>query len=197
MVLASPGTACCNSASLAEGCLYFSGVMKETMSMPETTSEQSMMAVRGHAGLILPEALLRTLLLVWLLGMLAACVPTVQHQANDRLVDQLGVPKGRDRLKDVLSRSINPQVVEADVTEDFFHYRYRQAIAGFATGAILENKVFFLNAGRVDVFENNTVHVYTSASHPLAQFVFGSGEDARTFADLVASFRARRSSTAR
>lgn len=166
--------------------------------MPETISKHSMITVRVHVGFILPKTLLRTLLLVWLLGMLAVgCVPAIQHQANERLVDQLGVPKGRERLKDVLLRSLNPQVVETDVTEDFFHYRYRQAIAGFPTGAILENKVFFLNAGRVDVFENNTANVYTSASHLLAQFVFGSAEDTRTFADLVASFRVRRGGTAR
>ena len=36
------------------------------------------------------------------------------------------------------------------------------------------------------------VNVYTSASILLAQFVFGNAEDARTFADLVASFRVRR-----
>jgi hypothetical protein len=160
--------------------------------MPGTTSERHVTTARTHHRFFLPKTWLRSLLLAWVMGCLAlGCTPVIQHQANERLVDQLGEHKGRERLKDVLVRSISPQVVEVDITDDFFLYRFRQAVMGIPTGAVLENKVFFANAARVDVFENNVANVYTSASHLLAQFVFGSGEDARTFADLVASFRAR------
>ena len=91
-----------------------------------------------------------------------------------------------------MSRSINPQVVDAEVTADFLQYRYRQAVMGIPTGAILENKIFFVNAARIDVFENNLVNVYSSGSILLAQIVFGNTDDARIFADLVTSFRVRR-----
>jgi hypothetical protein len=149
--------------------------------MPEITSQRRVLT------------LLQTVLLIGIMSFLGVgCVATVSQPANEQLVDQLGVPRARERLKDVLSRSINPQVVDTEVTDDFFQYRYRQAVMGIPTGAVLENKIFFVNAGRIDVFANNLVNVYTSGSLLLAQIVFGNADDARTFADLVSSFRVRR-----
>jgi hypothetical protein len=125
----------------------------------------------------------------------AGCPATVSYQPSERAIDELGVSQARQRLRETLLRAINPQVVEAEVTDEYVHYRFRQAIAGFPTGAILDNRVHFSNAARVDVHSNNTVIVRTSAQHPIAQVVFGSPEDARQFADLVTSFRARRART--
>jgi hypothetical protein len=105
------------------------------------------------------------------------------------------VPQAQQRLKETLLRAINPQMVDVEVTNEYVHYRYRQVIAGFPTGAILENRVHFLNAARVEVYTNNVVNIRTSAQHLIAQVVFGSNEDAQQFADLVSSFRARRAST--
>jgi hypothetical protein len=113
------------------------------------------------------------------------------------MVETLGVPQARQRLKEIVLRSINPQMVEVDVTDDYLHYRYRQAVAGFPTGAIIDNRVFFTNVARVEVFENNVVNVRTSANHLIAQVIFGTNEDAKTFADLLSSFRSQRASGAR
>ena len=121
------------------------------------------------------------------------CPTAVQYQPNEGIVDTLGVAQAKQRLQEIVARSINPQVTESEVTDDFLQYRFRQVIAGFPTGAILENRMHFLNIGRMEVFENNLVIVRTAGDIVLAQFVFGNNPDAKMFADLLASFRARRS----
>jgi hypothetical protein len=89
------------------------------------------------------------------------CPTAVPYHPNEGLVDTLGVAQARQRLRAIVARSVTPQVTEADVTDDFLQYRFRQAIAGFPTGAILENRVHFLNVGRIEVFANNQVIVRT------------------------------------
>ncbi len=95
-------------------------------------------------------------------------------------------------MQEIVARSINPQVTESEVTDDFLQYRFRQAVAGFPTGAILENRIHFLNVGRLEVFENNLVIIRTAGDIALAQFIFGNHQDAKMFADLLTSFRAQR-----
>ena len=133
-------------------------------------------------------------LLICVISVLSAGCPTaVQYQPNEGIVDTLGVVPARQRLQEIVARSINPQVTESEVTDDFLQYRFRQAVAGFPTGAILENRIHFLNVGRLEVFENNLVIIRTAGDIALAQFIFGNYQDARMFGDLLASFRARRS----
>jgi hypothetical protein len=130
---------------------------------------------------------------VCVVGVLSVgCSTTLQYQPNEGIIDTLGVAQAKQRLQEIVARSINPQVTESEVTDDFLQYRFRQAIAGFPTGAILENRIHFLNVGRMEVFENNLVIVRTAGDIVLAQFVFGNNPDAKMFADLLASFRARR-----
>jgi len=136
-----------------------------------------------------------TVLLVSVLSVLSVgCPAPTAYQPNDRIVNELGVERSKQRLKEILLRSINPQVVEVEVTDESFAYRFRQAVAGFQTGAILDNRVFFPNAVYVNVYDNNTVNVLTSNQQLVAQLVFGNNDDARLFADIVTSFRLRMSS---
>jgi hypothetical protein len=131
-------------------------------------------------------------LLVCVCALSAGCTPPVPYQPNERLVDTLGPAEARRRLREVVERSINPQVTDSEVTDEFLRYNFRQIIAGFPTGAILENRIHFLNVGRTEVFSNNLVIVRTSSDIVLAQLVFGNYSDAQMFADLLASFKARR-----
>jgi len=132
-------------------------------------------------------------LLICVISVLSAGCPTaVQYQPNEGIVDTLGVVPARQRLQEIVARSINPQVTESEVTDDFLQYRFRQAVAGFPTGAILENRIHFLNVGRLEVFENNLVIIRTAGDIALAQFIFGNHQDAKMFADLLTSFRAQR-----
>jgi hypothetical protein len=123
---------------------------------------------------------------------MAGCATTLPYQPNEQIVQTLGVSSAKQRLKETLLRSINPQMVEVEVTDEFLSYRYRQVIAGFPTGAILKNRIYFMNAVHIDVFTNNVVNIRTSAQHLIAQVIFGNEQDVKTFADLVSSFRARR-----
>jgi hypothetical protein len=136
-----------------------------------------------------------TLLCACLVGMFSpGCPAPAQYRPNTRLVSELGVPQAQQRLKEALLRCINPQMVEADVTNDYLHYRYRQVIAGIPTGVILEKRIFFVNVARVEVYTNNVAHVQAPGDHLITQLVFGNLEDARTFADLVMSFHRLRTS---
>ena len=95
-----------------------------------------------------------------------------------------------------MTRSINPLVVEVEITDDFVHYRYRQPIHG-PYGVVIghnmiENRIFFNNVQRVEVFANGVVFVRAQTEHILAQLIFSDTKDATAFADLIMSFRARR-----
>jgi hypothetical protein len=120
--------------------------------------------------------------------MTAGCATAPQYQPQSNRVTTLGHSRAQEVLQEVTRRSINPQMVEVTVTEDAVRYRFKQVIAGFATGAILENTVYFLNAEQVQVYPNNVVILRTMPGNLLAKIVFGNQTDARTFADLVASF---------
>ena len=130
------------------------------------------------------------------LGLLSACLAgcprTTLYQPNTNLVDTLGVPEAVQQLKETLLRALAPRIVAVDVTEEFVRYRYRQEIAGIATGALPEQRLAFLNMAQVDIFSDNTVNILADNGLLLAQLVFGSRQDAELFADLVTSFRARR-----
>jgi hypothetical protein len=115
----------------------------------------------------------------------------------------MGPDQAAQQLRETLLRSINPRITDVEITTDFLNYRYQQPILGpygIPVGyspALAENRVAFLNVGRVEVFSNNLVFVRTSSEIVIAQIVFGNELDARTFADLMLSFRAYRSRSAR
>jgi hypothetical protein len=120
----------------------------------------------------------------------------MQYQPVENLVKTLGVPQAKQRLEGVLARSINPRIIDMDVTDEFLRYRYPLSyLMGNPQGSTTaERRVVFREVGRVDVFENHVVFIRGSDEKVLAQLVFTNAEDARTFADLVHSFRAYRSS---
>jgi hypothetical protein len=97
------------------------------------------------------------------LGLLSACLAGCPHatpyQPNTNLADTLGVPEAAQQLKETLLRALAPRIVAVDVTEEFVRYRYRQEIAGIATGALPEQRLAFLNMAQVDIFSDNTVNI--------------------------------------
>ena len=140
-------------------------------------------------------------LLISVMVLVGTGCPTIQYQPNDRLVDDLGVQQSRQRLQDTLVRSVNPQIIDVETTEDAVLYRYRQPIYGPYWSVLgyntVENRIFFNNLGRVDLFENGVVLVRAQAEHLIAQFVFSDTNDSKTLADLLMSFHARRARMAR
>lgn len=148
----------------------------------------------------------RTLLCQSVVVALIACLsvgcPTMlQHQANERLVDELGVPQARQRLQDTLTRSLNPQITQVEINDDSLYYRYNQPVHG-PYGIVVgmrtaENRIFFNNVHRVDVFENGVVLVRAQAENIIGQLIFSNTDDSRRFADLLTSFRTYRERTVR
>ncbi|HSD51363.1 MAG TPA: hypothetical protein VLG48_08145 [Candidatus Methylomirabilis sp.] len=139
--------------------------------------------------------LLKLLLLCCISALAVGCPAVVSYQPNERLVVDLGVEQARKRLQETLSRSINPRVIEVQVAQEFVNYRYQQPILGpygIQVGMTMaENRVHFQNVSRVEVFENNVVFLRAANEVILAQVIFASQEDAKTFADLILSFRAQ------
>jgi hypothetical protein len=125
----------------------------------------------------------------------AGCPAPLQYQPAEKLIDELGVPQARQRLEDVLSRSINPRVIDTEVTDEFLRYRYPLAyLLGSPSGATtMEKRLVFQDIGRVEVFENHVIYVWGHDNSLQAQLVFTNAQDARTFADLLYSFRIHRS----
>src|SRR5262245_28368674 len=72
-----------------------------------------------------------TVLLTGMLSLLSVgCPVTAPYQPNDKIVNELGVDRAKQRLREVIVRSVSPQVVDVEVTDDYFAYNFRQAIAG-------------------------------------------------------------------
>ncbi len=136
------------------------------------------------------------LLLIGCISFLAVgCPAVVPYQPNERVVVDLGVAQARKRLEETLSRSINPRVIDVQVTQEFVNYRYQQPILG-PFGAqvgttMAENRVHFRNVGRVEIYDTNVVFLRAANENILAQFIFANQDDAKTFADLILSFRAQ------
>ncbi len=139
--------------------------------------------------------LLKLLLICCISALAVGCPAVVSYQPNERLVVDLGVEQARKRLEETLSRSINPRVIDVQVTQEFVNYRFQQPILGpfFAQVGVqmAENRVHFVNVSRAEVFENNVVFLRAANEIVLAQFIFANQEDAKTFADLILSFRAQ------
>jgi hypothetical protein len=74
----------------------------------------------------------------------------------------------------VLSRSINPRIIDLDVTEALVRYRYPlEYLFGYPSGkTTAERQIVFQDVGRIEIFKNHTVLVRGSAGTMLAQFVF-------------------------
>ncbi len=126
------------------------------------------------------------------LPLLAGCYHALPHVPNEHLVETLGVAQARQQLREVISRSLNPQVVDVEVTDDVLYYRYRLLVAGIPTGAVLDNRIHFLNVVTTEIYRNDVILIRTANQVLLAQLVFGNAQDPRTLADLLASFRLHR-----
>jgi hypothetical protein len=159
--------------------------------------ERSMRKV-PHAACLHPAnrgkraAVLAMWLVVSMSMVVAGCPSPIQYQPAEKLVDELGVPQAKSRLEEVLSRSINPRIIDLDVTEALVRYRYPlEYLFGYPSGnTTAERQIVFQEVGRIEIFKNHTVFVRGSDGTMLAQFVFPTAHDAKAFANLVASFRA-------
>jgi len=145
-------------------------------------------------GLLNLSHCLRFLILVFIVGTSSTgCVP-MDYRPNERAVQHLGLPEAVQRLREILLRSVDPQVIDASVTNDGLSYRYKAMIRtglGIPVGwtDVQEKLIAFTNVSKVEVFENHTVYVRGAGGQVIATLVCASDQDAKTFADLLMSFR--------
>src|SRR5262249_21560636 len=102
-------------------------------------------------------------------------------QPNTAMIDTIGMPQAQVRMRETLLRSVNPAIQSVDITEDFLRYRLNVAIYEF--------QLFFGNVSRVEIYDNNFVFIRGHGDQIMAQIFFATAEEAKTFADLLMSFR--------
>jgi hypothetical protein len=131
-------------------------------------------------------------------GLAAAlgCTPRTDYQPRDQVLDGLGAPEQERKFSEALTRAVKPRITGVQV--DLNRYAYQAEVTvhgaygipvGSAGRAV---SVYFANVERVDVYENNAVFVVGTNGRVVDKVVFGTPEDARAFADVVASYRALR-----
>lgn len=137
---------------------------------------------------------LRVLLGAMCAAVACGCMTPIPYTPDENLVQTLGPEKAKEELQIVLSRAIEPQIGMAELTEDSLHYRWIQTHLGAfyqsVTNAI-DTQIFFANLSRVEIYENHNVFLYGPNDSRVDKVRFATAEDARRFADLLLSFKAR------
>jgi hypothetical protein len=129
---------------------------------------------------------------------IVGCVKVVPRQPNTKAVEELGADTAKQRLQEVMTRSVDPRIVGVTVADDSVRYRWDQPIQGWygvPAGSVQnETQIFFRNIDRMEVYENNKVFVYGPAGR-IDQILFGNQADAFQFHDLLESFRTYKPAT--
>lgn len=133
------------------------------------------------------------LILLCLLG--SGCIAKIPYTPNGGLIEELGEERAVEDFTDLMTGSVRaPGVVEVEVTDKAFIYRYTGANP-WAWGAAWGEatvRVLFDTVARVDIYENNKTFTYDSGEQPLChEFVFRTLADAKLYADFLASFKTR------
>ena len=141
-------------------------------------------------GLLNRSYCLRSLILVFIVGTSSTgCIPT-DYQPNERAVQNLGMPEAWQRFREVMLRAVNPQIQAVQLTQDGIVYSGTRLLPMFVQ-APAGRLMAFTNISGVDVYANHTVYVKGAGGQATDIFVLASDQDAKTFADLLMSFRSQ------
>lgn len=122
-------------------------------------------------------------ILVSACGLLGAgCIAVLDYQPNERALDELGIDTARERLRETLIRAVNPPVQTVELTNETLTYKWHPLVG---------IQIFFIKLSRVEVYENHVVFLRGAGNEILGTIIYGTAQDAKLFADLVMSFRAR------
>ncbi len=132
-----------------------------------------------------------------IIGVLSSgCVAVINYQPQEKLIDEIGFEEGGRRLQEVMTRASAPRITSANVAEDFFTYIMQQPILGPYGIHMGYNpipmQIFYVNIGRLEIYENHYVFLRAADDSIISQVLFATDQDAKTYADLVMSLRARR-----
>ncbi len=130
----------------------------------------------------------------------ASCADQVPYTANTGLADSLGTEEAKRRLSQVLQRAQTPRVTNVRATDDYVQYFWET----LAPETAIIDPLYVANVAeihygtvtKVEVYDNNWVFVWGPLREHVDKVLFGTADDARTFADLVSSFRARKDAKA-
>lgn len=120
------------------------------------------------------------LLLLTLCVLLPGCVKPVAYVPDPTVVEQIGLPVAKQRLRTLLLRAVAPPINRVELGDEFLHYSWHPALG---------TQIFLGNIGRVEVFENRTVIIYGAAGQVLGSIVCATLEDSEMLADIMISLR--------
>ncbi|MBI4586671.1 MAG: hypothetical protein HY717_21880 [Planctomycetes bacterium] len=124
------------------------------------------------------------------------CVAVIDYQPQEKMVDELGFEEAGKRLQEVMTRASAPRINAVNVAEDFFNYHWQQPIIGpygvhmGYTPSFMQ--IFYANIARLEIYENHYIFLRAPDDAIISQILFATDQDAKIYADLVMSFRARR-----
>lgn len=142
---------------------------------------------------------LRRLLLVaplaWTDIHASGCVAVVPYEPNATLVSAGGRKQAEELLTSTLLRAIVPRITAVEVREDRVEFNWTETHPGpfyvpVTTAGLTQ--IYFGNIGRIEVYENFNVFVWGPGDSRVDKVLFTTLEDAKSFADLLMSFRAAR-----
>ncbi|MGH2628729.1 MAG: hypothetical protein ACRDHY_18990 [Anaerolineales bacterium] len=125
------------------------------------------------------------------------CAP-IAYRPNEGLTKELGLEEAKKRLKEIVIRARQAGggiITSVDVTDEVLKVKAQQTTIGMfyqAETRQLENDVYFPTVEKVDIYENNWAYVYVTGGRLVLQVLLVTPEDAKSFADLVMSFRDQR-----
>jgi len=141
----------------------------------------------GRSRAILSAVAAGSLLLV------AGCAPEVAYQPDERVAETAGAAEAKKRMSQLLLRAREPHVTSVRPTDDYVQYFWEKlAPETIINPVYVANvaEIHYSSVSHIDVYENNWVFVWGPLKETVEKVNFSSQEDARAFADLVASFRA-------
>ena len=112
-------------------------------------------------------------------------------------VKELGVEKAKQDLKEMVMRAKaagGGVVSSVEVTDEALKVKAQQSSMGMwyqIETRQLEHEVYFPMLDRVDIYSNNWAYIYQSGRLTM-QVLLSTPEEARSFADLMMSFKALR-----
>lgn len=137
---------------------------------------------------------LRGLLGTAIAALACGCMSPIPYTPDESLVKSLGPEKAKQELEILLARSVEPQVGMVEVKDDALHYRWNQSSLGAFYQTVttsIDTEIFYANLNRIEIYENHNVFIWGPNDARVDKVRFATAEEARKFADLLMSFRAR------
>jgi hypothetical protein len=136
----------------------------------------------------------RGILAIALPALALGCMQPIQYAPNEGVVQSLGPEKAKQELQILMARSVEPQIGMVEAKDESVHYRWNQHAMGAFYQTIttsVDTEIFYANLNRIEIYENHNVFIWGPGDSRVDKVRFATAEEAKRFADLLTSFRAR------